>query len=178
MSRPAAKVFGIVGWHNSGKTTLIVQLIARFVGLGLAVSTMKHGHHEFDIDQPGKDSHRHRAAGATEVLISSARRWALMHENRAEPEADMTALVQRMTPVDLLLVEGFKRDRHAKLEVHRPALGQPILCPGDPTIVAVASDVRLPGLAVPVLDLNDVPAIARFILTQVGIAARVPDATA
>ncbi|MSO54802.1 MAG: molybdopterin-guanine dinucleotide biosynthesis protein B [Rhodospirillales bacterium] len=172
------KVFGLVGWHNSGKTTLIVQLIDRFVGLGLSVSTMKHGHHEFDIDQPGKDSHRHRAAGATEVLISSSQRWALMHENRAEPEASMDWLLERITPVDLLLVEGFKRDRHPKLEVHRPGLGQPLLCPNDPTIVAVASDAALEGLAVPLLDLNDIESVVWFIMAHLGLQARPTNASA
>lgn len=172
------KVFGLVGWHNSGKTTLIVQLIDRFVGLGLSVSTMKHGHHEFDIDQPGKDSHRHRAAGATEVLISSSQRWALMHENRTEPEASMDWLLDRITPVDLLLVEGFKRDRHPKLEVHRPGLGQPLLCPNDPTIVAVASDAALTGLAVPLLDLNDIESVVWFIMTHLGLQARPTNASA
>lgn len=172
----APRVFGIIGWHNSGKTTLVVKLIAEFVRRGLTVSTMKHGHHDFDIDHPGKDSHRHREAGATEVVISSARRWALMHENRNEPEADMDWLIGRLAPVDVVLVEGFKRDRHPKLEVHRPALGQPLLCTNDRTVVAVASDAVLSGLAVPVLDLDDAPAIARFIVRHVGIEAWVRDA--
>jgi molybdopterin-guanine dinucleotide biosynthesis adapter protein len=164
------RVFGIAGWSGSGKTTLLVQVIPALLARGLRVSTLKHAHHAFDIDKPGKDSYAHRAAGATEVLIASAGRWALMHELRGAPEPGLEALVAQMTPVDLLLVEGFKREPHPKLEVHRPGLGKPLLAPDDPAILAVASDAPIPGLAVPRLDLNDIPAIAGFILTRCGLA--------
>ena len=162
-------IFGLAGWSGSGKTTLIVKLLPALTGRGLTVSTMKHAHHTFDIDQSGKDSYRHRAAGATEVLVTSANRWALIHEHRGAPEPAIEDLLSHMTPVDLLIVEGFKRDTHPKLEVHRPANGKPLLCREDPHIVAVASDSAVDGLAVPVLDLNDVPAIADFIIDHFGL---------
>ena len=169
MSGP--RIFGLAGWSGSGKTTLVTRLLPELTRRGLAVSTLKHAHHAFDVDQPGKDSWRHRAAGATEVMISSARRWALMHEHRGAPEATLQELVRHMSPVDLLLVEGFKDQPHAKLEVHRPALGKPLLCRGDPHIVAVASDTPITGVAVPVLALDDVAAIARFILAHFRLEA-------
>jgi molybdopterin-guanine dinucleotide biosynthesis protein B len=159
---------GIVGWSGSGKTQLLVELLPLFRARGLSVSTMKHAHHHFDLDVPGKDSHRHREAGASEVLVVSSSRWILLHESREEPEPSIEALIERMTPVDLLLIEGFKTHPHPKVEIHRASEGKPLLCPGDPTIVAVASDEDLPGLAVPRLDLNDPPAIAAFILEQMG----------
>jgi molybdopterin-guanine dinucleotide biosynthesis protein B len=162
------KIFGLAGWSGSGKTTLLVRLIPELTRRGLTVSTLKHAHHEFDVDQPGKDSYEHRAAGATEVMISSARRFALMHELRGAPEPDVEELIARMTPVDLLLIEGFKTHAHDKLEIHRPALGKPLLAAGDPRVVAVASDAPIPGLAVPRLDLNDVAAIAEFIAAHCG----------
>jgi len=165
------RIFGLAGWSGSGKTTLVTRLLPELTRRGLAVSTLKHAHHAFDVDQPGKDSWRHRAAGATEVMISSARRWALMHEHRGAPEATLQELVRHMSPVDLLLVEGFKDQPHAKLEVHRPALGKPLLCRGDPHIVAVASDTPITGVAVPVLALDDVAAIARFILAHFRLEA-------
>ncbi len=161
------KVFGLAGWSGSGKTTLVMQLLPTLIGRGYAVSTVKHAHHNFDIDKPGKDSYEHRRAGATEVMVSSANRWALMHENRGGPEPDLDALIARMTPVDLLLVEGFKRYGHAKMEVHRPATGKELLCLDDPHIVAVASDAVLPQVSVPVLDLNNVSSIADFIVAHV-----------
>ena len=164
------KVFGLAGWSGSGKTTLMTRLIPEVVGRGLTVSSMKHAHHAFDMDRKGKDSFEHRRAGATEVLITSARRWALMHELRDDQEPPMAELIARMTPVDLLLIEGFKRAEHDKLEVHRPAIGKPLLCPDDPQIVAVASDAPLAELAVPRLDLDDVPAIADFVLAHCGLA--------
>lgn len=157
------RIFGLAGWSGSGKTTLVTRLVPELIRGGLSVSTLKHAHHTFDVDQPGKDSWRHREAGAREVMVASAARWALMHEHREAPEPELDALVARMAPVDLLLVEGFKRGTHAKLEVHRPALGKPLLCRDDPQIVAVASDAALLGLAVPLLALDDVAAIARFI---------------
>lgn len=163
------KVFGLAGWSGSGKTTLMTRLIPEIAARGITVSTMKHAHHNFEMDREGKDSFEHRRAGATEVLITSARRWALMHELRDDPEPAMAELIARMTPVDLLLIEGFKRADHEKLEVHRPAVGKPLLCTADPQIVAVASDAPLAGLAVPRIDLNDIPAIADFVLTSCGL---------
>ena len=159
------RVFGIVGWSGSGKTTLLSHLIPALVGQGIRVSTIKHAHHAFDIDQPGKDSHTHRIAGATEVLIGSGKRWALMHELRDEPEPGLAELLARMSPVDLVLVEGFKRDAFAKLEVHRPSNGKELLQPNDPTIVGVASDAAL-DLPVPLLALDDIAGIARFVLAH------------
>ena len=163
------RILGLVGYSGSGKTTLLVRLLPELVGRGYRVSTMKHAHHGFDVDQPGKDSHEHRQAGATEVLVTSARRWALMHENRDAPEPRPQDLIGHMTPVDLLLIEGFKREPHAKLEVHRQAIGKPLLARADPSIVAVASDGALEDLAIPVLDLNDVGAIAAFIIAHCGL---------
>lgn len=164
--------FGLAGWSGAGKTTLMVKLLPELTARGVTVSTVKHAHHSFDIDQPGKDSFRHRAAGATEVLIGSARRWALIHELREAAEPSLEDLLARMSPVDLVLVEGFKREAHDKLEVHRVANGKPLLAPDDPRIVAVASDQPLDGVKLPRLDLDDVVAIADFILGQCGLAAR------
>ena len=164
------KVFGLAGWSGSGKTTLLVRLIPALVARGLSVSTIKHAHHAFDVDRPGKDSHSHRLAGAREVMVSSANRFALMHELRGAPEPTVEELVARMSPVDLLLIEGFKHHAHEKLEVHRPALGKPLLAPGDPRVVAVASDAPLEGLAVPLLPLDDVEAIAGFVVGRCGLA--------
>ena len=163
------KVFGLAGWSGAGKTTLIEALIADLVALDLRVSTMKHAHHSFDLDIPGKDSHRHRTAGATEVMVVSAGRWAQIHELRGDPEPGFEELAARLTPVDLLLVEGFKRHSHPKLEVHRPSLGKPPLWPEDPEIVAVASDAPLAGLGLPRFDLGHHRAIAQFILGYVGL---------
>src|SRR6202158_3913928 len=134
------RIFGLAGWSGSGKTTLLAALIPELVVRGLSVSTIKHAHHEFDIDQPGKDSWRHRQAGASEVMVASARRWALMHELSGVPDPSLDELVARMSPVDLLLVEGFKRQPHPKLEVHRPSLGKPLIYPDDSHVVAIASD--------------------------------------
>src|SRR5437667_7995384 len=133
------RIIGLAGWSGSGKTTLLAKVIPRLVVRGLKVSTLKHAHHGFDVDQPGKDSHTHRAAGATEVLVSSANRWALMHELRGEDEMTLDTLLEKLSPVDLVLVEGFKREAHPKLEVYRASVGKPPLHPGDPNIVAVAS---------------------------------------
>jgi molybdopterin-guanine dinucleotide biosynthesis protein B len=165
------RAFGLAGWSGSGKTTLVTRLVPALVRRGLTVSTVKHAHHEFDIDQPGKDSHRHREAGATEVLISSVRRWALMHENRGAREPTLDELLRHMSPVDLVLVEGFKRDLIPKIEVHRPSLGKPLLSSDDPGILAVASDAPLPGCPVPVLPLGDAEVIASFILAHCQIEA-------
>ncbi|MBM3480159.1 MAG: molybdopterin-guanine dinucleotide biosynthesis protein B [Alphaproteobacteria bacterium] len=165
------RVFGLAGWSGSGKTTLLVRLIPALVARGISVSTIKHAHHGFDVDRPGKDSHAHREAGAREVLVSSANRFALMHELRGAPEPTVAELVARMSPVDLLLIEGFKHHAHDKLEVHRPAIGKPLLATSDPRVVAVASDARLEGLSVPVLPLDDVEAIAGFVVGRCGLGA-------
>jgi molybdopterin-guanine dinucleotide biosynthesis protein B len=162
------RIFGLAGWSGSGKTTLMTLLIPALVSRGITVSTLKHAHHSFDVDQPGKDSWRHRRAGAGEVMITSQNRWALMHELRGMPEPSLDELVARMSPVDLLLIEGFKRHPHPKIEIYRPSLGKPALHPEDPFIVAVASDERLPRLALPLLPLSDVGAIASFILGYEG----------
>jgi molybdopterin-guanine dinucleotide biosynthesis protein MobB len=165
------KVFGIVGWKNSGKTTLLVRLIEHLTAAGHRVSTVKHAHHAVDLDQPGKDSWRHREAGATEVVLATARRWAVIHELRDEPEPPLEALLDRLSAVDLVLVEGFKRFPHPKIEVHRRERGTPLLAREDPTIAAVASDEPFPDLGLPQFALDDVPGIARFILDRLEIAA-------
>ena len=166
------KIFGVAGWRGSGKTTLVTRLLPELIGRAISVSTMKHAHHEFDVDQPGKDSYEHRIAGATEVLITSASRWALMHEHRDDPEATFESLLPRLQPVDLLLVEGFKKHAHDKLEVHRPSIDKPLLCSNDPDIVAIASDADLTGLTIPVLPLDGIAAIADFIIGRCKLARR------
>ena len=160
-------MFGFAGWSGSGKTTLIEQLIPRFVARGLTVSLVKHAHHSFDVDRPGKDSFRHREAGCTEVLIGSGVRWALMHELRGAPEPPLEDLVARMSPCDLLLVEGFKRYDMPKLEVYRAANDKPLLHPEDAQIVAIAADVAL-ETHLPQFDLNDPDAVAAFVLKYNG----------
>jgi molybdopterin-guanine dinucleotide biosynthesis adapter protein len=160
------RIFGLAGWSGSGKTTLLTALIPELVARGVSVSTVKHAHHAFDIDQPGKDSWRHRQAGAREVMISSQNRWALMNELRGAPEPSLDELVRRMSPVDLLLVEGFKRHPHPKIEVYRPSLGKPLLHPEDPFVIAVASDEVLAELPLPCLPLSDAPTIASFVLAH------------
>jgi molybdopterin-guanine dinucleotide biosynthesis protein B len=169
---PKPAIFGLVGWSNSGKTTLIIELIPLLAQHGLTVSTMKHAHHVFDIDRPGKDSYRHRAAGAHEVLISSARRWALMHENHDGREADLHALLRHMEPVDLILIEGYKGHGHDKLEINRRAADQPLLCKDDPSIVAIATDYPVDDSPVPVLDLGNPASIAEFIVVHCGLRRR------
>ena len=164
------RVIGLAGWSGAGKTTLVVRLVPELVRRGLTVSTMKHAHHGFDVDQPGKDSHRHREAGATEVLVGSERRWALMHENRGAPEPSAAELMRHMTPVDLLIVEGFKREGHDKMEIHRRETGKPLLYPDDPHIVAVLSDEPLPDCPLPVISIDDIGAVADFILSHFGPA--------
>ncbi|MCX7324485.1 MAG: molybdopterin-guanine dinucleotide biosynthesis protein B [Hyphomicrobiales bacterium] len=158
------RVIGLAGWSGAGKTTLLGKLIPLLVGRGLTVSTLKHAHHAFDVDVPGKDSHNHRLAGASEVLVSSGRRWALMHELRGEPEATLGDLLTKLTRVDLIIVEGFKAQPHRKVEVHRAANGKPPLHPGDPSIVAIASDVPFPAAQRPVVNLDDIDAIAGLAL--------------
>jgi len=157
---------GVVGWKNCGKTGLMERLVAEIAGRGLSVSTLKHAHHGVDVDRQGTDSFRHRAAGAREVLLASGRRWALMHELRGAQEPPLAALIARLSPVDLVLIEGFKRGPHPKLEAHREAAGTPLIAPGDPSVLAVASDAALSGLAVPVFDLDDTAAIADFVLAR------------
>ncbi len=162
------QVYGITGWKNSGKTTLTERLVAEITGRGLSVSTIKHAHHSVDIDQPGKDSFRHRAAGAGEVILASAYRWAIMHELRGEPEPTVDQLLARLSPVDLVLIEGFKQNRHAKIEASVQP-DRPLIALEDSSIKAVAAGHMLPELAVPVLDINDIPVIADFILKEVGL---------
>ncbi len=165
------KVLGLAGWKNSGKTALMVRLVTLLTSRGLRVSTVKHADHNFDVDQPGKDSYRHRAAGATEVVVSSAKRWALMHELREESEPDLTELLEHMSDVDLVLVEGFKKLSHDKVEVFRAEIGKPLMAREDPHIVAVASDDPLPDIEIPVLPLDDAEAVADFILTHCRLGA-------
>jgi molybdopterin molybdotransferase/molybdopterin-guanine dinucleotide biosynthesis protein B len=156
------KTFGVTGWKNSGKTGLMERLITEFTARGLSVSSIKHAHHSFDIDHPGRDSYRHRDAGARQVLLASRNRWALMHELRDEDEPSLGDLLKQLSPVDLVLIEGYKRDRHPKIEAHRKETGQPLIAPEDETIVAVASDASV-AIDRPVLDLNDTASIANFI---------------
>ncbi|MBX3453035.1 molybdopterin-guanine dinucleotide biosynthesis protein B [Ferrovibrio sp.] len=159
------RVLGITGFSGAGKTTLLEKLIPLLVSRGMRVSTLKHAHHGFDVDVPGKDSYRHRAAGASEVLIASARRYAILHELRDQPEPGLEALLARMSPVDLVLVEGYKREGHAKIEIWRQANGQPLLQPDDPAIIAVACDTDPPHRTAPRLDIDDAAGIADFIQT-------------
>ena len=163
------KTFGFAGWSGSGKTTLIEKLIPLFAARGLRVSLIKHAHHSFDVDHPGKDSHRHRQAGAAEVLVSSSRRWVLMHELRGEKEASFDEQVQHLSPCDLLIVEGFKYAPIPKLEVWRAETGEALLHPHDPHIVAVASDAKV-ATRLPLFELNAHQAIAEFILGHLKLA--------
>src|SRR3954447_5455365 len=158
-------VIGIAGWSGAGKTTLLTRVIPCLTARGLRVSTIKHAHHGFDVDQPGKDSHTHRMAGATEVLVSSANRFALMHELRGAPELSLGALLEKLAPVDLVLVEGFKREAHPKLEVHRASVGKPLLAPNDPNIVAIASDGPV-AARVPVVSLDDIETVADILAAR------------
>ncbi|WP_428513479.1 molybdopterin-guanine dinucleotide biosynthesis protein B [Roseovarius sp.] len=162
------KLYGIVGWKNAGKTGLMERLVTEITGRGFTVSTVKHAHHSFDVDHPGKDSHRHRVAGATEVLLASRNRFALMHELRDEDEATLDTLLSKLAPVDLVLIEGYKRDAHPKVEAHRSVTGNPLIAPDDPTVRAVASDTAL-DLDRPVFNLDDTSAIADFILAETGL---------
>ncbi len=159
------RVIGIAGWSGAGKTTLLARMIPRLAARGVSVSTVKHAHHAFDVDQPGKDSHTHRAAGATEVLVSSARRWALVHELRGAAEPSLRDLLKKLSPVDLVVVEGFKHGTHPKLEVFRAALGKPPLHGDDPHVVAVASDAPVTA-SVPVVALDDIDAIVDVVLAR------------
>jgi len=163
------RVWGVAGWKNSGKTGLVERLVTEFRGRGLTVSTVKHAHHSFDVDHEGKDSHRHRVAGATEVLLSSRNRWALMHELRGDDEPPLEDLLGRLSPVDLVLVEGFKRDRHPKIEAHRSATGSPLIAVDDLTIRAIASDSDAQAEGRPTFHLDDTRAIADFIAAELGV---------
>jgi molybdopterin-guanine dinucleotide biosynthesis protein B len=157
------KVIGLAGWSGAGKTTLLTRLIPHFKAEGLRVSVIKHAHHHFDVDVPGKDSWRHREAGAAEVLVSSERRWALMHELRGEGEPRLPELLEKLAPVDLVVVEGFKREPHRKIEVHRAANNKPLLFPDDPGIIGIATDTSV-DTRLPTVHLDDIPAIAALLL--------------
>jgi molybdopterin-guanine dinucleotide biosynthesis protein B len=160
------RVIGLAGWSGSGKTTLLTRVIPCLVARGLKISTLKHAHHGFDVDQPGKDSHTHRMAGATEVLVGSAARFALVHELRSAPEPSVQELLARLSPVDLVIVEGYKAAPIPKLEVHRAANGKPLLHPDDACIVAVASDVPLVDVELPMVLLNDIEKIADILTVE------------
>jgi len=168
-------ILGLVGWSGAGKTTLIERMLPLLIARGLAVSTIKHAHHGFDLDRPGKDSFRHRRAGAREVLVASDTSWALLHEVHG-PEPGLPDLLARLAPVDLVLVEGFKAHPFPKIEVHRPALGKPPIWPGQSDIVAVASDRALPGCERPLLALNDVAQIVAWALHFLRISETLPPA--
>jgi molybdopterin-guanine dinucleotide biosynthesis protein B len=156
-------VFGVTGWKNAGKTGLMERLVVEIIGRGYTVSTLKHAHHTFDVDHPGKDSHRHRIAGASQVLLASTERWALMNEHRGTQEPSLPELLAKLDPVDLILIEGWKRDSHPKVEAWRAETGNPLIAPNDPTILAVASDIGL-EIDCPVFDLDDTAIVADFIL--------------
>ena len=156
-------VFGVTGWKNAGKTGLMERLVVEIIGRGYTVSTLKHAHHTFDVDHPGKDSHRHRIAGASQVLLASTERWALMNEHRGTQEPSLPELLAKLDPVDLILIEGWKRDSHPKVEAWRAETGNPLIAPNDPTILAVASDIGL-EIDRPVFDLDDTAVVADFIL--------------
>jgi len=158
------RIIGLAGWSGSGKTTLLISVIPRLTARGVKVSTVKHAHHSFDIDKPGKDSHSHRMAGATEVLVGSANRWALVHEVRGKTEPLLPELLAKLSPVDLIIIEGYKREPHPKLEVYRAAVDKPLMHPDDPHIVAIAADAAVPSARVPVLSLDDIEGIADLLL--------------
>jgi molybdopterin-guanine dinucleotide biosynthesis protein B len=160
------RIIGLAGWSGSGKTTLITRVIPVLVRRGLTVATIKHAHHEFDIDRPGKDSWLHREAGASEVAVVSSRRWALIHELRGEPEPPLAEILAKLSPVDLVIVEGFKRHKLPKLEVYRAGLGKPLLYPDDDCIVAIATDAPLPQAPLPVLMLDDVESVANVLQAE------------
>jgi len=173
------RIIGLAGWSGAGKTTLIAKLIPGILARGLKVSTLKHAHHGFDVDRPGKDSYEHRMAGATEVLVASEKRFALMHELRGEAEPRLPALLARLSPVDLVIIEGYKREPHPKLEVFRASVGKPLIHPDDPHVVAIASDVPLPGATVPRVALDDTAAIIDILLAKAApLAAAQPAGSA
>ena len=160
------RIVGLAGWSGSGKTTLITKVIPVLVGRGLKIATVKHAHHEFDLDQPGKDSWLHRAAGASEVMVASSRRWALIHELGGEPEPPLIDLLAKLAPADLVIIEGFKRHAHPKLEVYRATVNKPLLHPDDDCIVAIVSDGHLPQAPLPVLPLDDIEGIANVLQAE------------
>ncbi len=160
------RIIGLAGWSGSGKTTLLARIIPCLVARGLTVSTVKHAHHEFDIDKPGKDSHVHRVAGATEVLVASGQRWALMHELRAQPEPTIYDLLQKMSTVDLVLIEGVKAAPHVHIEVFRREVGKPPLHPDTPDIAGIVSDTPFPQSGLPVVGIDDVDAIVALVLAK------------
>jgi len=162
------KIYGVTGFKNAGKPGLMERLVADIAARGFSVSTLKHAHHSFDVDQPGKDSHRHRTAGAQQVVLASSNRWALMTELRDAPEPSLAELIAQMAPVDLILIEGWKRDTHPKIEAIRGINNHPLIAATDPTITALASDTPH-DVTLPVFDLNDTKSIADFILAQVGL---------
>lgn len=162
------RVFGVAGWKNAGKTGLMERLVAEITGRGFTVSTIKHAHHSFDVDHPGKDSYRHRAAGASEVLLASGKRFALMHELRGAEEPALPELLGKLAAVDLVLIEGYKTAPHPKIEAHRAVTGNPLIAPQDDTVRAIASDTPMEA-QVPVFDLDDTVRIADFILAEVGL---------
>ncbi len=163
------KLYGVAGWKNTGKTGLVTGLVAHFAAAGLKVSTIKHAHHAFDVDHEGRDSYRHRAAGAGEVLVASSARLALMRELKDAPEPTLDELLAMLAPADLVLVEGFKSGPHPKIEAHRAAADRPLLAPNDPSIRAIAADVALPQMDRPIFDLNDIAGIAGFIAGDLGL---------
>jgi molybdopterin-guanine dinucleotide biosynthesis protein B len=166
------RVIGLAGWSGSGKTTLVTRIIPQLVARGITVSTVKHAHHNFDVDQPGKDSYQHRVAGATEVLVASERRFALMHELRGAPELDLAALLTKLSPVDLVIIEGWKAADYAKLEVFRKEMGKPPLHPVDPHIVGIAADMPFPQSNLPVVPLADTDAVVGLMLEKAEPLAR------
>tara|TARA_Y100001934_G_C12078739_1_gene643711 strand:+ start:191 stop:730 length:540 start_codon:yes stop_codon:yes gene_type:complete len=172
------KIIGIVGWSGSGKTTLMKQLLPELIKRDFRVSTMKHAHHNFEIDKPGKDSHIHRKAGAHEVLITSSQRWTILHENRDVGEPSVDYLLTRLEKVDMVLIEGFKEHSHAKIEVHRSTLGKPLLARDDPSIVAVAADSSIILDDAMLLDLNNIKEIADFIIHYFGFVSQVGNGAA
>jgi molybdopterin-guanine dinucleotide biosynthesis adapter protein len=169
------RIIGLAGWSGSGKTTLVTNVIPVLVGRGLKVATVKHAHHEFDTDQPGKDSWLHRRAGASEVAIISSRRWAIVHELGGEPEPPLADVLAKLSPVDLVVIEGFKRHRHPKLEVYRAAVGKPLLHPDDDCIVAIATDAALRDAQVPVVRLDDFEAVANVLQAEALPRERIGD---
>jgi molybdopterin-guanine dinucleotide biosynthesis protein B len=168
------RIIGLAGWSGAGKTTLIAKLIPGILARGLKVSTLKHAHHAFDVDRPGKDSYEHRMAGATEVLVASERRFALMHELRDEREPPLAELLAKLAPVDLVIIEGWKREPHPKLEVFRASVCKPLIHPDDPHVVAIASDVPVPQAKVPRVSLDDAPAIIDILLARAAPLAAAP----
>ena len=166
------KVYGVVGWKSAGKTTLVERLVGEISGRGFTVSTVKHTHHKVDVDQKGQDSWRHRQAGSRQVILASSARWAIMTELRDAPEAPLKELLGHLAPVDLVIVEGYKRDDHPKIEVWRAETGQPLIALDDPTVRAIASNDQPEGASQPLIGLDDIAAIADFILSDLGLELR------